>query len=53
MKLDLDAFMLKLREARVVPDLGLAALYSSPVKRLNEQVERNKERFPEDLLFQL
>jgi len=28
-------------------------LYGVPTKRLNEQVKRNKERFPPDFLFQL
>jgi hypothetical protein len=27
--------------------------YGAPTKRLNEQVKRNKERFPEDFMFQL
>jgi hypothetical protein len=34
-------------------DADLAALYQVPVKRLNEQVARNRERFPEDFTFQL
>jgi hypothetical protein len=31
----------------------LAELYGVPVRRLNEQVKRNRERFPDDFLFQL
>ena len=31
----------------------LAALYGVTVKRLNEQVKRNLERFPTDFTFQL
>jgi len=34
-------------------DVDLAALYGVPTKRLNEQVRRNAERFPEDFMFQL
>jgi hypothetical protein len=34
-------------------DSDLAALYGVPVKRLNEQVRRNTERFPENFMFQL
>ncbi len=34
-------------------DADLAALYGVPTKRLNEQVRRNRERFPEDFMFQL
>jgi len=31
----------------------LAELYGVPVKRLNQQVTRNRERFPSDFTFQL
>ena len=31
----------------------LAVLYGVPARRLNEQVKRNRERFPEDFMFQL
>lgn len=34
-------------------DAELAALYGVSTKRLNEQVKRNAERFPEDFLFRL
>ena len=34
-------------------DLHLADLYEVEVKRLNEQVKRNIERFPKDFMFQL
>jgi hypothetical protein len=34
-------------------DADLAALYGVPTKRLNEQVRRNRERFPEDFMFHL
>lgn len=34
-------------------DFHLAELYEVEVKRLNEQVKRNIERFPEDFMFQL
>ncbi len=34
-------------------DSDLAVLYEVKTKRLNEQVERNKKRFPEDFMFQL
>ena len=42
-----------IREQRVMFDVDLAELYEVPTKRLNEQVRRNKERFPEDFMFQL
>jgi len=34
-------------------DSDLALLYGVRTKRLNEQVKRNKKRFPEDFIFQL
>ncbi len=34
-------------------DRDLAELYGVTTKRLNEQVKRNKNRFPEDFMFQL
>jgi len=37
----------------VIPDLHLAPLYGVKTKRLNEQIGRNSERFPEDFVFRL
>ena len=34
-------------------DADLAALYGVQTRRLNEQVRRNAERFPEDFVFQV
>jgi ORF6N domain len=34
-------------------DEDLAELYGVPTKRLNQQVSRNRNRFPEDFMFQL
>jgi phage regulator Rha-like protein len=34
-------------------DSDLAELYQVSTKRLNEQVKRNRERFPKDFMFQL
>lgn len=34
-------------------DFDLAALYSVPAKALNQAVKRNRERFPDDFMFQL
>lgn len=42
-----------IRGQRVMLDSDLAKLYGVPVKRLNEQVQRNKDRFPGDFAFQL
>ena len=53
MPLDLDTVIVNLREFRVILDFDLALLYGVSPKRLNEQVKRNRERFPEDFMFQL
>ena len=45
--------ILILRNQKVILDTDLAELYGVPVKRLNEQVKRNPERFPSDFLFTL
>ncbi|MGC2235377.1 MAG: ORF6N domain-containing protein [Pyrinomonadaceae bacterium] len=42
-----------IRGQRVMLDSDLAEVYSVTTKRLNEQVKRNIERFPEDFMFQL
>jgi hypothetical protein len=41
------------RGHRVMLDSDLARLYGVPTKRLNEQVKRNRARFPEDFGFRL
>ena len=38
---------------QVLLDSDLAILYGVETKRLNEQVKRNIERFPDDFMFQL
>ncbi len=42
-----------IRGLKVMIDKDLADLYEVSTKRLNEQVKRNRERFPEDFMFQL
>jgi phage regulator Rha-like protein len=42
-----------LRGQKVILDNDLAELYGVTVKRLNQQVTRNLERFPADFMFQL
>lgn len=41
------------RNIQVMIDRDLADMYQVEVKRLNEQIKRNKERFPESFRFQL
>jgi len=48
-----ESHILFLRHQRVILDVDLARLYGVSVKRLNQQVTRNQERFPSDFMFQL
>jgi hypothetical protein len=43
----------RIRGHAVILDVDLATLYGVTVKRLNQQVTRNQDRFPEDFRFQL
>ncbi len=42
-----------IRGKQVMLDSDVAMLYHYPTKRINETVNRNKKRFPEDFCFQL
>ncbi len=48
-----ESRILVLRQQKVILDSDLAELYGVSAKRLNEQVKRNRERFPADFMFQL
>lgn len=50
---DLSPLILTIRRQRVLLDADLAKLYGVETKNLNKAVQRNKERFPEDFMFQL
>ena len=43
----------KIRNQKVMLDSDLAEMYGVLTKRLNEQVKRNLDRFPDDFMFQL
>ena len=45
--------ILFIRGHRVMLDADLAEVYRVTTKRLNEQVKRNRSRFPEDFMFRL
>ena len=45
--------ILLVRGHRILLDADLAELYGVTIKQLNQAVKRNKERFPEDFMFQL
>jgi len=42
-----------IRGQKVMIDFDLAELYGVPTRQLNQQVTRNKRRFPEDFMFRL
>jgi hypothetical protein len=42
-----------LRGQKVLLDADLAALYGVETRRLNEQVRRNRDRFPDDFIFEV
>lgn len=45
------AKILVLRNQKIILDADLAELYGVPVKQLNQQIKRNKHRFPADFVF--
>ena len=51
--ISLENRILTIRGKKVIIDADLAELYGTTTKRLNEQVRRNRERFPDDFMFQL
>jgi len=50
---NLESAIYLIRGQRVMLDADLAAIYRVTTKRLNEQLRRNPNRFPEDFAFQL
>ena len=52
-EMSLESLVYTIRGQQVMLDSDLATIYGYEVKRLNEQVKRNKERFPEDFMFRL
>lgn len=50
---EIERRIILIRNCQVMIDRDLADLYGVETRRLNEQVKRNKERFPEDFCFQL
>lgn len=51
--IDIQPMIQVVRGQQVMIDRDLAMLYGVETRRLNEQVKRNAERFPEDFMFQL
>jgi len=48
-----DRRIYMIRGEKVMLDADLAELYQVPTKRVNEQVQRNRGRFPKDFMFRL
>ena len=51
--INIESLIQVIRGQQVMLDSDLAMLYGVETKRLNEQVKRNLNRFPEDFMFQL
>jgi hypothetical protein len=49
----IEPLILTVRDQRVILAGDLAVVYGVATKRLNEQVRRNADRFPQDFVFQL
>ena len=49
----IEQVILLIRGQKVILDAELARLYGVTTMRLNEQVKRNRDRFPEDFMFRL
>ena len=49
----IERAILVIRGHKVLLDTDLATLYGVETRRLNEQVKRNIDRFPDDFMFQL
>jgi hypothetical protein len=49
----IESRILLVRREKVLLDSDLAALYQVETRALNQAVQRNLKRFPEDLMFQL
>ena len=49
----IERVILLIRGQRVMLDRDLAALYGVETKNLNKAVQRNRDRFPPDFMFQL
>ncbi len=52
-QIQIENMIYVIRGQKVMLDSDLAELYDIEVKRLNESVKRNEERFPLDFMFQL
>lgn len=49
----IERTILEIQGQKVIIDADLATIYGTTTKRLNQAVRRNKDRFPDDFMFQL
>lgn len=49
----LENLIFEFRGIKVMIDTDLSALYQTETKKLKQQVNRNRDRFPEDFMFEL
>ena len=52
-KRDYQSLIFEFRGLKVMIDTDLASLYETETKVLKQQMKRNRERFPEDFMFEL
>lgn len=50
---DIQGMVYLIRGQRVMLDFDLAKIYGYELKKMNQQVKRNMDRFPKDFMFQL
>lgn len=50
---EIESYIVTIQGQKVMLDSDIASLYGVETKRINEQVRRNSDRFPEDFVFQL
>jgi len=49
----IESLIITIRNTKVIVDRDLAKIYGVETRRINEQIKRNPDRFPEDFVFQL
>jgi hypothetical protein len=50
---DIDSLITTVRGQKVILDADLARIYHVPTKALNQAVKRNRDKFPDDFMFEL
>ncbi len=50
---EIESAVIEMRSEKVLLDADLARFYGVTTKALNQAVSRNRDRFPDDFMFQL